>query len=245
MYMTRFPINLTLRESRAMLASPYRLHAAVAGSFPPGGAGEGRVLWRVDAAPEGGRNLLIVSPEAPDLRGLNEQVGWESPRWLTADYDPFLDSIRAGQVYRFRLRANPVVSRPGIKDGAGRSKRVAHLTPLQQEAWLVGAAAFENAGKEVPELFPRSPTTRAGRAGFAVETDPQTGLLRIRVSDSRKERFSAGRSGRQITLCTAVYDGVLRVTDERALRHALVSGIGRAKGFGCGLLTLSRLQPDG
>ena len=34
MFFTQFPINMTRRESRAMLASPYRMHAAIAGSFP-------------------------------------------------------------------------------------------------------------------------------------------------------------------------------------------------------------------
>lgn len=35
MYFTQFPINMTRRESRKMLGSPYLMHAAVAGSFPP------------------------------------------------------------------------------------------------------------------------------------------------------------------------------------------------------------------
>lgn len=240
--MTRFPINLTLRETRSMLASPYRLHAAVAGSFArrQQDSDAGRVLWRVDNVPGGGKNLLIVSPDVPDLRGLNEQIGWEEKQWATADYEPSLNAIKEGQIYRFRLKANPVVSRSKIKDDAGRSKRMAHLTLLQQEAWLAGALAFENAGQAVPELFPKAFVSRAERSGFAIEEDPATGLLRMRVSDSQKVRFKAGKSDRQITLSTAVYDGVLRVIDADVLRRALTFGIGRAKGFGCGLLTLSR-----
>lgn len=242
MYMTQFPINLTLRETRSILASPYRLHAAIAGCFTPqeGGLLESRVLWRIDDVPNGGKNLLIVSPDIPDLRGLNEQIGWETKRWKTADYESFLEGIQKGQVYRFRLKANPVVSRSKIKDGAGRSKHLSHLTLLQQEAWLVGKEAFENAGHSVPEQFPQSDTSRAERAGFAIEANPATDLLNLCVSQSQKIQFKAGASGRPITLTTVLYDGVLRVLDADKLRHALIAGMGRAKGFGCGLITLSR-----
>ena len=42
-----------------------------------------------------------------------------------------------------------------------------------------------------------------------------------------------------MTLSTALFEGVLRVEDPAVLRTALVSGIGPAKGYGCGLLTLA------
>ena len=58
MFFTQFPINMTRRESRKMLASPYLMHAAVAGSFPPNVASnsgvDGRILWRVDRMNDGG-----------------------------------------------------------------------------------------------------------------------------------------------------------------------------------------------
>lgn len=34
MFLTRFPINKTRRDARRLLASPYQMHAAIAGSFP-------------------------------------------------------------------------------------------------------------------------------------------------------------------------------------------------------------------
>ena len=44
---------------------------------------------------------------------------------------------------------------------------------------------------------------------------------------------------RSVTFRQATFDGVLRVDDPTLLRDSLVSGIGRAKGYGCGLLTLA------
>ena len=55
-------------------------------------------------------------------------------------------------------------------------------------------------------------------------------------------RFSHRRSGTrsQVTLTRASYEGVLEITDANTLRAALVNGMGHAKAYGCGLMTLAR-----
>lgn len=250
MYFTQFPINMTRRESRKLLASPYLMHAAVAGSFPPseaaGQGDEGRVLWRVDRMGGGGARLYIVSPGKPSLTGLDEQIGWPDceRQWGTRDYDAFLSRISAGQVYSFRLVANPSLNRStrggttDIQGKNGSSKRVGHLTALQQAAWLIGKQAYEGTVAEAPTLFDNERDTRAQRNGFEVLAD-EAGVPRLVVSNSVKASFAKGVSGKRITLARAQYDGVLRVTDADALRHALTCGIGHGKAFGCGLLTLA------
>lgn len=52
------------------------------------------------------------------------------------------------------------------------------------------------------------------------------------------KRFS--RRGKKVTLYTAVFEGILKITDVQLFREALILGIGRAKAYGCGLLTLAR-----
>ena len=47
------------------------------------------------------------------------------------------------------------------------------------------------------------------------------------------------RSGRRVTLARATYQGRLAVTDPDLLRAAMVNGMGPAKAYGCGLLTLA------
>lgn len=76
---------------------------------------------------------------------------------------------------------------------------------------------------------------RSGSHGFSLVAD-KDGFVQVSVSQRRTER--SRREGSDVTICTAVYDGVLRVEDADAFRHALGFGIGRAKGFGCGLLTI-------
>lgn len=70
----------------------------------------------------------------------------------------------------------------------------------------------------------------------------ESGGDHVLVSQRHDDRFGrvdvdVGRR-RRVTLRIAQFDGVLEVTDAAVLRGALLSGMGRAKGYGCGLMTL-------
>lgn len=218
MYLSRFEINTARRAARDLLASPQRLHAATMAAFPPSildAGGDGRLLWRVDEY-QHRTTLYLVSPSRPDLTHLVESVGWPTTQrgWDTRDYTPLLGSLRLGGQYRFRLTANPIQSRRR-DDGTRRSRRLGHVTVAQQTEWLLSRA--QRHGFTVP-------------AGVDKEPD-------VAVRGRRTQRFT--RQGRQVTLSTAVFEGRLEVTDPDLLRDSLTGGIGPAKGYGCGLLTLA------
>ena len=229
MYLTRMPINKARRGATRLLASPQLMHAAVLSSFPPDAVLEdetrGRVLWRVD---ETGPHvhLYVVSPEKPDLTALVEQAGWPlASTWETKDYRPLIDRIHKGDEFRFSLVANPVHD---VRQASGKSKRLPHVTAAQQEDWLRGK------GKRLGFEIVTIPLEQATADGEPTVVDaPQ-----IAVSDRRDRRFRRGEG--TVTLRTARFDGILRVTDAEAFRIALGHGVGPAKGYGCGLLTVSR-----
>lgn len=211
MHLTRFEINPRRRDARTMLASPQQMHAAVLAAFPESRE-EGRVLWRLD---EGRHDALlyIVSADKPDLTHLVESIGRPTYGWQTRDYGPFLDRLAPGERWAFRLLANPVHNtRP---DGGGRGKRVGHVTVAQQTDWFLRQAA---------------------RHGFVIPTGAMS-EPDVAVRARRTLRFD--RRGRTVVLSTAVFEGILQVVDPEVLRAALVGGIGPAKGYGCGLLTLA------
>ncbi|XBH21561.1 type I-E CRISPR-associated protein Cas6/Cse3/CasE [Jonesiaceae bacterium BS-20] len=227
MFITQFTLNKSRRHSRFLMANPQALHAAVLASFPPdslesAAADSTRILWRLDGSTTRD-DLYIVSPARPDLTGLVEDAGWPTQEtWRTRGYQSRLDSIRLGQQWRFRLVANPTVSK---KSGPGeKSRRVAHVTIEQQQDWLL---------------------KRAGGHGFEIaaldeqNTSEEVKLPNLQLSNSRVRKFR--RENMTVTLSTAQYDGVLQVTDPIALQRSLVNGIGPAKGYGCGLLTLAPL----
>lgn len=217
MYFTRMALNPARRGTRFLRASPHAMHAAVLAGFPSGvstSTTEGRVLWRMDKS---GHEiyLYIVSPESPDLTHLIEQAGWPlSSTWQTRDYTPLLEQLTQGQHYAFRLVANPV-RQPRDPELGG--KRVGHVTAAQQEQWL-----FD----------------RAERSGFLV-CETADSVPALVVSDREVKKFSRGPG--TVTLSTARFDGQLEVTDAGLLRQALAGGIGAAKGYGCGLMTLARV----
>lgn len=241
MYLSRLYLNPTRVTTRKMVASPQVTHALVLGSLPPdmpsdgmpgssgGGAGggtprsvgEGRVLWRMDS--EDSRiALYVASPARPDFTGMVEQAGWPTAAtWDTRDYDPFLESLTAGSRWRFRLTANPAYS---VSRGQGSRGHVKpHRTIGHQMEWFTGMT---------------------DRLGIALPLDewklPSVAIRqRTALNFPRTSERDGVRHTDRVALTTATYDGVLDIIDVPLLRTALVNGVGRARGYGCGLLTLA------
>ena len=219
MHLTRFDINGARRAARDLLASPQKLHAAVLSGFPPGAgeAEQGRVLWRLDRH-QHQVTLYIVSPYPPDLTHLVESVGWPSTHgWQTREYTPLLDALKKGEQWAFRLTANPAISKRKTPD-AVRSQRFGHVTVAQQTEWLLSRA--ERHGFTVP---------------LGVEDEPD-------VAVQRRHTLNFTRQAKTVTVNTAVFEGRLEITDPDLLRTSLIQGIGPAKGYGCGLLTLAPVR---
>ena len=60
------------------------------------------------------------------------------------------------------------------------------------------------------------------------------------VSQSRREVFRKRVGGHVITLQSVLFDGVIRVHNPSQFRELVQAGIGHARGFGYGLITLMR-----
>ena len=226
MYLTRFRVNTQRVTARRLLSSPQMLHAAVLSSFaePPKQDTDGpRVLWRLDRNSAAETHLYIVSPDRPDLTHLVEQAGWPTTGgWQTLEYAPFLARLREGDTWAFRLTANPVHSIR--RSDAEPTKVTAHVTPRQQMQWLLD---------------------RQERSGFAIVGKPQERRLmegdahELIVHNRRQLAFKKKGGPKPVTLATATFDGRLQVTDTEVFRRTLTYGLGRAKAYGCGLMTLA------
>lgn len=213
---TRIIIDPRHRNAARVLSSPERLHAVVARSFDPAQAGSTdtqRVLWRMDEAHGRASRLYAVADRAPDITVLGEQLGVDAAQVSTCSYEPFLDSLERGQEWGFRLKANPTKSHPS-GGNSQRGKRFP-LTKIEDQLdWML---------------------RKAGESGFHM---PINRLEVPEVMVRETKRVSFNRRGGQVRLTLAVYEGVLAIDDPDLLRRAMTSGIGRAKGYGCGLLTL-------
>jgi CRISPR system Cascade subunit CasE len=220
MHLTRFRINPARRGARKLLASPQAMHAAVLASFPGPDqhTGDGaRTLWRIDERPDRQLTLYIVSPGQPDLTHLVEQAGWPTvSAWETRPYDTFLQTLATGQRWAFRLTANPTHNVRTTDDAPG-TQRLGHVTADYQLQWLL---------------------KRTNRAGFTISEQPN-GNHNLVIHRRQTRRFTRKQGQRPVTLVTATYDGVLVITDPEAMRYTLTAGIGHARAYGCGLLTLA------
>lgn len=219
MFLSRMMINGRRRGARALLGAPRAMHAATMAAFADGGSSDdGRVLWRLDDLGNARSNLYVVSPSPPDFTHLVEQAGWPTTEmWDTRPYGPFLDQLRIGQRWHFRLTANPV-HHTRLRPTDRSSKIAAHVTVKQQEQWLLDRAEELGFGV-VPSL------TSAGQ-------DADLAVVQRYV-----HRFK--RDEHIVTLAVATFEGHLEVVAEDRLRVALASGVGRGKAYGCGLLTLA------
>lgn len=217
MYLSKLELNPRQREARRDLAQPYELHRTLARAFAtPAGqdyrAAHG-VLFRLEGAAPGGRPVVLVqSLTAPDWSALPTSYTVQ-----LVPVKPLTLACTAGQVLGFRLVANPTkkVSAPGQRQG----KRIALLdagdgggpTPAQQ--WLRRKA--ELSGFELLHVLSEELRLNGGRA--------------------------AARAGKlQLPLYGVRFDGLLRVSDPAGFEEAVRRGIGPAKTFGFGLLSLAR-----
>lgn len=225
MYLSRFEINVQRRGSRKLLQSPQVMHAAVLSSFPGTVTLETnpRVLWRTDTDVKN-PFLYVVSEAPPDFTALSEQCGWPTlDHWGVREYQPFLDSLSTGQTWRFRLVANP--TRSMREQGLKRGKVVAQKSVHHQREWL---------------------RSRQSQLGLRLSSTLDTTNDEVEALDSfdvtKRQVMKFKRGSQTVTIARAQFDGECEVTDPNKLRDVMTSGIGRARGYGCGLLTLAPVK---
>ncbi|CAM3055254.1 type I-E CRISPR-associated protein Cas6/Cse3/CasE [Actinomyces slackii] len=227
MFLTKIDLDPERRLARKYLGSPQAMHAVVmkaaSATSPVSDGGTGRVLWRVDQGAFG-TSLFIASPAEPDTAQLVADAAPLGAQARVGDYEPFLNRLAAGQVWAFRLAANP--SRSAPRGPGVRGKVYGHVTVEQQRQWFLTRASGHG-------FEPFAGSDNPGEESVVV-------VRRERPVFGRNDPHSQRRA--QVTINRTVFEGLLRVTDAEALRTTLVSGLGRSKAYGCGLMTLARPQ---
>lgn len=241
-YLSQILINPMRRGGQKLLSNPRAMHAAVLQGIPIDPVTE-RVLWRVELDQPRQPRLLVLTQTKPSWEHVVEQAGWPSSDELqvrTRPYGPLLERVTDGASFAFRLTANPVQATrsPEKRTTAQaarqetdprRSIRVGHRTVGHQMGWLTSRAA--RWGIQIP------PATLDGAEGAG--DDGHDDALDVRISRRQRISFQRGDGGGRVTLQQVTYDGHLVVDDAERLREVLLAGVGKAKAYGCGLLTLA------
>ena len=127
----------------------------------------------------------------------------------TRDLAPMLNALTPGLRVRYRITANATASRLDPKDRYPGSKKRGTVIPLY--------------GKQALAWWQR----RAENAGLALMTTDLTPIRRRRTQ----------APGPLHTLTR--FDGIATIAEPHQLHHALLTGIGRGKSYGAGLLSLA------
>ncbi|HEY3420314.1 MAG TPA: type I-E CRISPR-associated protein Cas6/Cse3/CasE [Methanomassiliicoccales archaeon] len=172
------------RSVRRDLADPYELHRTIMRAFPSAEAGgPGRVLFRLEGELE--RPIIIVQSTVEAKWGsLPLAGGYLSSPPLQKSFDP---EVVAGQVLRFRLRANPTVKR--------EMKRIFLFDYEDQVYWLdrkatTGGFSVIQLTSIRSKLEPMSPGE--GKAKTTIGAALFDGILRIEEPLNFKSTLESG-----------------------------------------------------
>jgi CRISPR system Cascade subunit CasE len=147
MFLSQLTLNPRDRDARRDLANPYELHSTFERTFPTG-----RVLWRLEMTRQGPPTVLVQHTSEPVWAALADTYLAREPEMKTLDLKRLLEPER---LLRFRLRANPTVTR--FDPIAQKNKRHGLTLLEDQLQWLDGQ--FMRSGLE-PVGFTVSNTER-------------------------------------------------------------------------------------
>lgn len=222
MYLSRLTPDITSHEFRRDLGDLQHMHRTIMSGFPDTTGDlpprtEHAVLWRLDQS-RSGHVLYVQSRNRPDWEHLGDRLARPAE---VRDLAAVLDALRPGRTFSFRLTANPTKRlRPKDQRDQDRAGRKDNRHPIlgatAQITWLV------NQGQRHGFIIPACSDAKPD----------------VACTSSPRRTGARGASG-AITVDPVRFDGHLVVTDTDALAHAITTGIGPAKAYGCGLLSLA------
>jgi CRISPR system Cascade subunit CasE len=184
----------------------------VAASFPTHSfeGGSQRPLWRLDRLGHS-LYLLIASTVKPDFAHLIEQLGWGSSQ-QTWETKAYGPFLEhLQQGQKWQFRLRANPTHSVKRQEAPRDRGIVYpCVRIDKQKQWLA--------------------TRAQKYGFSLDG--------FELMDRDVRQFE--RQGEKVTLHLATFEGLLTVENPVLLREALIGGIGRAKAYGCGLLTLAK-----
>ena len=223
MFLSQLILNPRNRNVRRDLAAPYECHRTLMRAFPSKeDGGPGRVLYRVEIDDERQPpTVLIQSDKRPDwsfLEGTDQAIARpvKEVTFTAAENECESENtvpITAGRRFRFRLVANPTVKREGKRHGLFREP--------EQSAWLI---------------------RKANNSGFKIVESPSGVQENVCITPLGRSCSSKRTTTDTLTILHqgVRFDGILEVVNPQLFIDSIGAGIGSAKGFGFGLLSLAR-----
>lgn len=223
-YLTKYPVHQALAVDHPLkpkqgwdLNSPIFRHRAVMHLFPQIDAENPRakaaILFRLDTTAGAAPYFLIQSAVEPRQAEGAETKLIELP------------SPEVGSTVAFRLAVNAIKRQQGGKNEERVSSRT--FTPVP----------FDGETQETDKGL--------SMTGW-LQQKLSPALENLEIINHQRAVLGADRLGRRTastpTIQVDTVDGFARINDAELLQHLLFHGVGRAKSYGCGLLTIRQLE---
>jgi len=213
MYLSRLQLNSHSRQMwRSVIDRPYKLHQLVMRGFPDGVTREGaHVLHRLEIEADNAI-LLVQSDIEPDWGSI-------TPDFLlpASPFDPIpnpaireMNGLDLPHGRTLQFRLTANPTISKVRRDENGERLNSNRVPLVHEEHQI---AWLNC--------------KSRKHGFRV--------LNFNISHAQKQ--TSRKKG--ITIFTVQFNGRLQITDHIKFKQALQKGIGPAKAFGCGLLSLA------
>jgi len=213
------------------LANRHHVHQRLSMAFPDEGSSiaaagygvkrdEGGFLFRIEENHTVAR-LIVRSRLLPDWGRSFNDAGWLFEGAIPAPRMLDVATIEAGSHWFFQLEANPTVKRK--VEGRKNGRRDACVTPEEQLNWFHRKAI--DGGFKV----------------MAQKDDPVRSAPFVTIGSADVQHARRRKDQRTLSHYSIYFEGVLHVTDAEKFAGTLASGIGSAKAFGFGLLSIARV----
>lgn len=222
MYFSRITLQDDAQRSSEfwrVFQNPYVLHQSIWKLFSDHADRKRDFLYRLEQNKSGPLIYAVSAREPIRTREL-----WHVE---AKGYEP---KINLGTRLAFMLRANPIRSKRDQKD-----KQHRHDVVMEVKTRL----KTQGEKKPIPQIVQEEGlnwlSSRAEKCGFIIK------LQDVRADGYQQHRFVKGKGGKEVSLSTLEFNGVLSVADSKLFLETLYGGIGPAKGFGCGLMLVRRI----
>ncbi|MYV38411.1 type I-E CRISPR-associated protein Cas6/Cse3/CasE [Streptomyces sp. SID1328] len=219
-WLTQLRLNTRNRAVLTDLSDANAMHRTLMRLLPDGlgetPRAQGRLLYRVEET-DTGITVLVQTGTRP----LTNRIDPNYAHTVTKDLSPLLERLTVGRPVQYRIAANPVVQYGTLTDRKKAQERLGldRLPPARRV--LSGNAADDWW------------YVRAARSGL----DVRTIVRNSNTSNDVTRPSGTGRTRHRHAI--TVFEGDATITDPEALHAVILTGIGRARAFGAGLLSLA------
>jgi len=222
--------RLSLKEDAAKsltfwqsLGTNYAVHQSIWKVFDRDAAAQRDFIYRIETV-KGMPTIYTISARQPA----------QSDEIWSIQSKPYSPKLQKDQQLRFTARINPVVSK---RDADGKQHR--HDVVMEAKTLLKREGKDYRETGRLYDLIrqegARWMKNRSGIYGFVV-AEPS-----LFIDGYQQHRFTKEKGKHDISISTLDYSGILTVTDPDIMLNTLFTGIGHAKGFGCGLVMVRPL----